>query len=68
MNLNSKRAYSASYSVGGANTNKTNLEFSTQFINYDVDDGRSSRVCQNEDDENYFGELQVEFEKTGNFF
>ena len=64
MNL-AKRPVSASCSYPNK-SNKTNLDFSTQFIEFDVDDGRSSKLCQNEDDENYFGELEVEFSKTGN--
>jgi len=46
-------------------SNKQNLDFSHQFIEFDIDDGRSSKLCQNEEDENYFGELEVEFKSTG---
>lgn len=49
-------------------SNKQNLDFSHQFIEFDIDDGRSSKMCQNEEDENYFGELEVEFNSTGKFF
>ena len=35
---------------------------STEFIKYDGDDGRSSKVFQNEEDSNYYGELEKEFQ------
>jgi hypothetical protein len=46
-------------------SNKQNLDFSHQFIEFDIDDGRSSKLCQNEEDESYFGELEVEFNSSG---
>lgn len=37
---------------------------STQFLQYDDDDGRSSKIFQNEEDESYYDELEKEFEKV----
>ena len=33
-------------------------------MTYDEDDGRSSRICQNEEDMNYYRILETEFTKT----
>jgi hypothetical protein len=35
-------------------------ELSRDFLAYDVDDGRSSKMHQNEEDEKYFGQLECE--------
>lgn len=37
----------------------------SEFLKYDADDGRSSKLCQNEEDNSYYGELEKEF-KLGN--
>lgn len=52
-----KRAISV---TGSFASNMLNLEFGNEFTAYDVDDGRSSRVHQNEDDDKYFGMLESE--------
>lgn len=44
------------------NTNKK-IVLSTEFLKYDTDDGRSSKIFQNEDDNSYYGELEKEFEQ-----
>ncbi len=31
------------------------------FLEYDIDDGRSSKLCQNLDDDEYYGQLEVEY-------
>lgn len=36
------------------------LEVANQFSNYDNDDGRSSRACQDVEDEECFNQLRVE--------
>lgn len=36
---------------------------STEFLKYDTDDGRSSKIFQNEEDNSYYGELEKEFEQ-----
>lgn len=41
-----------------------NSEFGENFTEYDSDDGRSSRLCQNEDDNKYFGQLIDEFKSS----
>ena len=46
-------------------SNRHNVDLSFQFNQFDVDDGRSSKLCQNEDDDNYFGELEIEFNASG---
>ena len=52
-----KRAFSV---TGSFASNTLNLEFGNEFTAYDVDDGRSSRIHQNEDDDKYFGMLESE--------
>jgi hypothetical protein len=37
-------------------------------MTYDEDDGRSSRVCQNEEDMDYYRTLETEFTKTSGVF
>ncbi len=31
------------------------------FLEYDTDDGRSSKLCQNEEDDEYYGKLEIEY-------
>jgi hypothetical protein len=54
-----KRAISV---TGSFASNMLNLEFGNEFTAYDVDDGRSSRVHQNEDDDKYFVMLESELQ------
>lgn len=39
----------------------------SEFLKYDIDDGRSSKIFQNQEDDNYYGELEKEL-KSGNYF
>lgn len=41
-------------------------EVAEEFSTYDDDDGRSSRFCQNEEDDVYFQQLGREFKEQGN--
>ena len=38
---------------------------SRDFLAYDIDDGRSSKMHQNEDDNDYFGQLEHELKAKG---
>ena len=38
-------------------------EVAQSFLEFDIDDGRSSKLCQNEDDSEYYSQLEVEYKK-----
>ncbi|CAF0707516.1 unnamed protein product [Brachionus calyciflorus] len=58
-----KRPISASYNFDRP-VSRMNYEFAENFSEYDIDDGRSSRIFQNEDDNNYFGQLVNEYQSS----
>jgi len=66
LKFSSLRVASAAGSY--ARSNPLNVEVAKSFLEFDIDDGRSSRVCQNEDDDNYYGQLEVEYQENGNLF
>lgn len=57
---------------GFAPSNPINMEVAKSFLEFDIDDGRSSKLCQNEDDKDYYGQLEVEYKtnlhRTSNVF
>ena len=67
MLIKSSRAKSAAAGLY-ASTNLDNLEVAKSFLEYDVDDGRSSKLCQNEDDADYYGQLEIEYKSKGKLY
>jgi hypothetical protein len=66
VNNNSISARTRTRPSTARETSKYNLKLNKQYNVYDDDDGRSSKIQQNEEDDNYFGQLEGEFIKESN--
>ena len=42
-------------------------EIAKSFLEFDTDDGRSSKLCQKEDDDDYYGKLEFEYKENGKY-